>query len=152
MAASVTRTDTCDNAHEPQIFDPRRSLYKHLFKLYRQILSTRGKRHFPSEQMSNNQVLSSKSGEQKEENKFQKRAMTLRICPQLTTFVVLMLAVSLSTRISEEVRRGNILSTVTRFTHLFAFGTWLGIQFWATFIAGKLPYMFFTQPWHAYRV
>jgi hypothetical protein len=86
--------------------------------------------------MSNNQAKSS-TFEKNQESKLQTQAMTLRLCPQLTAFVVLMLAVSLSTRISEEVRRGNILSTVTRFTHLFAFGTWLGIQFWATFIAGK---------------
>ena len=94
--------------------------------------------------MSGNQVVSSKS-EQTQESEHQKRAMTLRICPQLTTFVVLMLAVSLSTRISEEVRRGSILSSVTRFTYLFAFGTWLGIQFWATFIAGMLSYIFLIQ-------
>ncbi|XP_031553001.1 transmembrane protein 205-like [Actinia tenebrosa] len=97
--------------------------------------------------MSSNQVLSSKPA-QNQDSKLQKRVMTLRVCPQLTTFVVLMLALSLSSRISEEVRRGSILSTVTRFTHLFAFGTWLGIQFWATFIAGVT--MYFNMGRHAF--
>lgn len=63
--------------------------------------------------------------------------MTTKLCPHLTAFVMLMVALGLSSRISDEVRRGKLLGTITRFAHLFAFGTWLGVQFWATFIAGE---------------
>jgi len=69
------------------------------------------------------------------------RNMTTKLCPHLTAFVMLMLAVGLSSRISNEVRREKFLGTISRFAHLFAFGTWLGIQFWATFIAGKSFYL-----------
>ncbi|XP_048590036.1 transmembrane protein 205 [Nematostella vectensis] len=74
--------------------------------------------------------------------------MTTRLCPYLTSFVVLILAVSFSSRISEEIRTGALLSILTKFAHVFSFGTWIGIQFWATFIAGAT--MYFNMPRHAF--
>ena len=63
--------------------------------------------------------------------------MTFKVCVNLLGLASACILTTLSSRISEEIHRGHMLSTAIRLTHLFTFGTWLGMQFWVTFIAGK---------------
>ena len=63
--------------------------------------------------------------------------MTFKICANLFGVFTAFIVVSLSSRISEEIQKGEMLTTALRMLHLFSFGTWMGMQFWVTFIAGK---------------
>lgn len=63
--------------------------------------------------------------------------MTFKMCFNVLGLVCLCVLVSLSSRISEEIQRGVMLTTAVRLIHLFSFGTFLGMQFWVTFIAGE---------------
>lgn len=63
--------------------------------------------------------------------------MTFKVCVNLLGLASVCVLATLSSRISEEIQRGKILTTAVRLIHLFTFGTWLGMQFWVTFIAGK---------------
>lgn len=63
--------------------------------------------------------------------------MTFRMCANLVGVGVLMAFSSLSPRITEEIHRGTMFSTAIRFLHLYSFGTWIGMQFWVSFVAGK---------------
>ena len=64
-------------------------------------------------------------------------AMTYKVCVNILGVAIAFAVTSLSSRISEEIRRGEILTTSIRLLHLFSFGTWMGMQFWVTFIAGE---------------
>lgn len=63
--------------------------------------------------------------------------MTFQVCLNLLGLCFLCVIVSMSSRISEEIQKGYLLTTTTRLVHLISFGTWFGMQFWVTFIAGK---------------
>lgn len=63
--------------------------------------------------------------------------MTFKVCVNLLGVSIAFVVISLSSRISEEIQRGEMLTTFVRLLHLFSFGTWMGIQFWVTFIAGE---------------
>ena len=63
--------------------------------------------------------------------------MTYRLCMNIFGIALAFVIVTLSSRISEEIRKGEMLRTDVRLLHLFSFGTWMGIQFWVTFIAGE---------------
>ena len=63
--------------------------------------------------------------------------MTYRLCMNIFGIALAFVIVTLSSRISEEIRKGEMLRTRVRLLHLFSFGTWMGMQFWVTFIAGE---------------
>ena len=63
--------------------------------------------------------------------------MTFRLCMNVFGIALAFVIVTLSSRISEEIRKGEMLRTGARLLHLFSFGTWMGMQFWVTFIAGE---------------
>lgn len=63
--------------------------------------------------------------------------MTFQVCLNLLGLCFLCVIVSMSSRISEEIQKGYLLTTTIRLVHLISFGTWFGMQFWVTFIAGK---------------
>lgn len=63
--------------------------------------------------------------------------MTFKVCVNLLGLASLCVVGTLSSRISEEIQRGEMLTTAVRLIHLFTFGTWLGMQFWVTFVAGE---------------
>ena len=63
--------------------------------------------------------------------------MTFKMCANLLALGLMCMLVTLSSRISEEIQQGKMLTTAVRFIHLFTFGTWLGMQFWVTFVAGE---------------
>lgn len=63
--------------------------------------------------------------------------MTYKLCANLSGVAISFVLTSLSSRISEEIQRGEMLTTAVRWLHLFSFGTWIGMQFWVTFIAGE---------------
>ena len=63
--------------------------------------------------------------------------MTFKVCANLLAVALAFVLTSLSSRISEEIQKGEMLTTAVRLLHLFSFGTWMGMQFWVTFIAGE---------------
>lgn len=63
--------------------------------------------------------------------------MTFKVCVNLVGLASLCVLASLSSRISEEIHRGKILTTTLRLLHLYTFATWFGMQFWVTFVAGE---------------
>ncbi len=63
--------------------------------------------------------------------------MTFKVCVNLLGLASVCVIGTLSSRISEEIQRGEMLTTAVRLIHLFTFGTWLGMQFWVTFVAGE---------------
>ena len=63
--------------------------------------------------------------------------MTFQVCLNLLGLCFLCVIVSMSSRISEEIQKGYLLTTTIRLVHLISFGTWFGMQFWVTLIAGK---------------
>ena len=75
--------------------------------------------------------------EEKLKRKFRISKMSYRLCMNIFGIALAFLIVTLSSRISEEIRKGEMLRTGVRLLHLFSFGTWMGIQFWVTFIAGE---------------
>lgn len=75
--------------------------------------------------------------EEKLKTKFRISKMTFRLCMNIFGIALAFVIVTLSSRISEEIRKGEMLRTGVRLLHLFSFGTWMGMQFWVTFIAGE---------------
>ncbi|KAJ7361833.1 hypothetical protein OS493_014474 [Desmophyllum pertusum] len=67
------------------------------------------------------------------------------MCANLLALGLMCMLVTLSSRISEEIQQGKMLTTAVRFIHLFTFGTWLGMQFWVTFVAGYKMYFTLTR-------
>lgn len=63
--------------------------------------------------------------------------MTFRVCANLVGVSILVALSSLSPRISEEIQRGAMFTTAIRLLHLYSFGTWIGMQFWVSFVAGE---------------
>lgn len=63
--------------------------------------------------------------------------MTFKVCVNLVGLASLCVLATLSSRISEEIHRGKMLTTALRLLHLYAFATWVGMQFWVTFVAGE---------------
>ncbi|XP_078383472.1 transmembrane protein 205-like [Oculina patagonica] len=71
--------------------------------------------------------------------------MTFKVCVNLLGLASVCVIGTLSSRISEEIQRGEMLTTAVRLIHLFTFGTWLGMQFWVTFVAGYKMYFTLTR-------
>lgn len=67
------------------------------------------------------------------------------MCANLLGISILFVLTNLSSRITEEIRRGEMFFTAVRFLHLYSFGTWLGMQFWVSFIAGYKMYFTLTR-------
>ena len=67
--------------------------------------------------------------------------MTFRMCANLVGVSILVALSSLSPRISEEIQRGAMSSTAIRLLHLYSFGTWIGMQFWVSFVAGEKTFI-----------
>jgi len=63
--------------------------------------------------------------------------MTFKVCVNLVGLACLLVLSTLSSRISEEIQRGKLLTTALRLLHLYTFATWFGMQFWVTFVAGE---------------
>lgn len=63
--------------------------------------------------------------------------MTFKVCVNLVGLASLCVLATLSSRISEEIHRGKMLTTALRLLHLYTFATWVGMQFWVTFVAGE---------------
>ncbi|XP_022786364.1 transmembrane protein 205-like [Stylophora pistillata] len=71
--------------------------------------------------------------------------MTIQMSFNLLGLALLCVIVSMSSRISEEIQKGVLLTTTVRLLHLISFGTWFGMQFWVTFIAGYKMYFTLTR-------
>ena len=72
--------------------------------------------------------------------------MTFKVCVNLVGLASLLALATLSSRISEEIQRGKILTTALRLLHLYTFATWLGMQFWVTFVAGEYGWVHILFP------
>ncbi|XP_020631153.1 transmembrane protein 205-like [Orbicella faveolata] len=71
--------------------------------------------------------------------------MTFKVCVNLVGLASLLVLATLFSRISEEIHRGKLLTTALGLLHLYTFATWLGMQFWVTFVAGYKMYFTLTR-------